>query len=152
VVVAKHCILCVCFQYVCWFQRIYPIEFVRQFYGCSNAFGYPIPTKNVCCSRQDAVLKFQRLMFSQSCRDFSLTDCVCVLNRQLGSLRPLLGMRPWTASDFALGATLIAPLELVKSFGVLSLAALTSGLPIPDRTFSLSDSVLKIVVFMSTTS
>jgi hypothetical protein len=51
-------------------------------------------------------------------------------------------VRPWTASDFALGATLIAPLELVKPFGVLSLATLTSGLPIPDRTSPLSDSVL----------
>jgi hypothetical protein len=60
----------------------------------------------------------------------------------LGSLRPLLGVRPWTASDFALGATLIAPLESVKQFGVLSLATLTNGLPVPDRTFSLSDSVL----------
>jgi hypothetical protein len=60
----------------------------------------------------------------------------------LGSLRPLLGVRPWTASDFALGATLIAPLESVKPFGVLSLATLTNGLPIPDLTSSLSDSVL----------
>jgi hypothetical protein len=75
-----------------------------------------------------------------------LTDSVFVLHRQLGSLRPLLGMRPWTASDFALGATLIAPLELAMPFGVLSPAALTDGLPIPDITSSLNDSVLFFVV------
>jgi hypothetical protein len=61
----------------------------------------------------------------------------------MGSLRPLLGMRPWTASDFALGATLIAPLVSAKPFGVLSLATLTSGLPNPDRTSSFDDSVLR---------
>ena len=60
----------------------------------------------------------------------------------MGSLRPLLGVRPWTASDFALGATLIAPLESAMPFGVLSLATVTNGLPIPDITSSLSDSVL----------
>jgi hypothetical protein len=60
----------------------------------------------------------------------------------LGSLRPLLGVRPWTASDFALGATLIAPLESAMPFGVLSPAALTDGLPIPDITSPLNDSVL----------
>ena len=60
----------------------------------------------------------------------------------MGSLRPLLGVRPWTASDFALGATLIAPLGSAMSFGVLSLACLTNGLPIPDITSPLNDSVL----------
>jgi hypothetical protein len=60
----------------------------------------------------------------------------------------------WTASDlcsgcdlgqpptFALGATLIAPHDLAKSFEVLSLATLTSGLPNPDITSSFSDSIL----------
>jgi hypothetical protein len=85
---------------------------------------------------------------SQSGRDFNLTDSVCVVNRQLGSLRPLLGMRPWTASDFALGATLIAPLEYAMPFGVLSPAALTDGLPIPDITSSLNDSVLIFCVVL----
>jgi hypothetical protein len=66
----------------------------------------------------------------------------------------------WTASDlcsgcdlgqpptFALGATFIAPQDLVKSLEVLSLATLTSGLPHPEVTSSFSDSVL-IRVFMS---
>jgi hypothetical protein len=65
----------------------------------------------------------------------------------------------WTASDlcsgcdlglpptFALGATLITPHDLVKSFEVLSLAAMTSGLPNPDRTYSFGDSILIGVSF-----
>ncbi len=60
----------------------------------------------------------------------------------MGSLRPLLGVRPWTASDFALGATLIALQDLVKSLEVLSLATLTNGLPHPEVTSSFNDSVL----------
>ena len=66
----------------------------------------------------------------------------------------------WTASDlcagcdlglpptFALGATLIAPRDLVKSLEVLSLAALTSGLPHPEVTSSFSESFLNRVLIL----
>jgi hypothetical protein len=40
-VVAEHCIWYVCFQYVWWFQRIYPIESVGQFKGCSESILVP---------------------------------------------------------------------------------------------------------------
>jgi hypothetical protein len=52
--------------------------------------------------------------------------------------RQTTGLHP----TFALGATLIAPQDLVKSLEVLSLATLTSGLPHPEVTSSFSGSFL----------
>jgi hypothetical protein len=59
-------------------------------------------------------------------------------------MRQTIGLPP----TFALGATFIAPHDLVKSFEVLSLATLTSGLPNPEITSAFSDSILIRVFFV----
>jgi hypothetical protein len=71
-----------------------------------------------------------------------------VKDRQITLKRQTFGLPP----TFALGATLITPPDLVKSFEVLSLAALTNGLHNPDRTSSFDDSVLRDLDYLRSPS